>query len=212
MVSSRIGIMRAAVLLVSVALISGHSKEEKGNQKTEKRAKSTFYASLPRQELLQPNQDNHTNSSRAEENLDEPRETTQKPSSALNYPSDLFYEVKPSTMVFQNTIYECENGDSPNLSKKPVRIEYPAVVFADEEAPKRLNWKSCTESIPTEVGKQKLKSPLQNGFSKKHCSTNEDCVNDFTTKLKCYRPTCTCQKAKLQVFQDKNEVLCNSSI
>ncbi len=114
-----------------------------------------------------------------------------------------FFEVEISERSVLGQVRVCDvNGDTKQES---VMFYHSAAVFTNDWGRGHLNWHNCSLKLLS-------KSPLggitgakaRNGISGQPCMFDDDCRFDRHTKLKCYKPLCACQKARLQLVASKN--------
>ena len=91
------------------------------------------------------------------------------------------------------------------VTKSGARVDYEIVHEVLMFNPRRANvsgfhWSGCSDELVAGMRTEGVTGASRfNGLSGQACVTNRDCNYDLNTKLKCYRPLCTCQKARLQV-------------
>ncbi len=82
-----------------------------------------------------------------------------------------------------------------------IDVHYPALIFSNPRDRQNLNWVPCNEgSLKGKFVKGVTGSSRGNGRSGQSCFSNLDCDSGLNAKLSCYRPFCTCQKAKPRVM------------
>ena len=115
------------------------------------------------------------------------------------------FTVKLAPILLQPVAHHSDVTNESNSIGKEVSVLYETTVFADPKTPKSLDWSECsltrlfTRAVPRITG-----AFMSTGTKGAPCLTNSDCLFDIQAPLKCYRPSCTCQKAKMQVIHSQN--------
>ncbi len=91
----------------------------------------------------------------------------------------------------------CAHAEGRELDDT-ISVKHRVTLFASAEEKHGLNWNNCTMKMIHERGVAGVTGQGHgNGKSGQTCVTNEDCQFNRATRLKCYKPSCTCQKARL---------------